>query len=164
MKRIFRDLTFGCFEKNNRKMNLQAQWIVGFVDGEGCFHVSVNKHKSMKLGEQVLPEFVVVQHERDRQILEALKTYFKCGYIKKNKDDRLCYLVRNTQHLLNNIIPFFETHSLKTKKQIDFIKFRKILLKMNEKKHLEKEGLEEIKKIVTEMRKYYIIDNKKVIK
>lgn len=144
-------------------MKLQAQWIVGFVDGEGCFHVSVNKHKSMKFGVQVLPEFVVVQHERDRQILQAFKATFKCGYIKKNREQRLCYLVRNTQHLLNIIIPFFEKHSLKTKKHIDFIKFRKILWKMQEKKHLEKEGLEDIKKIVHDMRKYYIIRNKKVI-
>lgn len=128
-------------------MKLQAQWIVGFVDGEGCFHVSVNKHKSMKFGVQVLPEFVVVQHERDRQILEAFKATFKCGYIKKNREQRLCWynLVRNTQHLLNIIIPFFEKHSLKTKKHIDFIKVtrRKILLKMQEKKHLEKEGFAE---------------------
>jgi hypothetical protein len=120
----------------------------------------------MKLGEQVLAEFVVVQHERDRQILEALKTYFKCGYIapakqersssKKNREDRLCYLVRNNDHLLNIIIPFFEKHQLKTKKRIDFEKFRQIILMIGEKKHLTESGLSDIKKIVTDMRKYYI--------
>jgi hypothetical protein len=110
----------------------------------------------MKLGEQVLSEFVVVQHERDRQVLEALKTYFKCGYIKKNREDRLCYLVRNNDHLLNIIIPFFEKHQLKTKKRIDFEKFRQIILMIGEKKHLTESGLSDIKKIVTDMRKSYI--------
>ena len=46
-------------------MNLNAQWIVGFVDGEGYFHIGINKNESMKLGVQVLPDFHVVQHERD---------------------------------------------------------------------------------------------------
>ncbi|HEX7079988.1 MAG TPA: LAGLIDADG family homing endonuclease, partial [Gammaproteobacteria bacterium] len=46
-------------------MKLDAQWITGFVDGEGCFHVGINPHKEMTAGFQVLPEFTVVQHERD---------------------------------------------------------------------------------------------------
>jgi hypothetical protein len=46
-------------------MNLNAQWVVGFVDGEGCFHVGINQNESMSLGVQVLPEFTVVQHEVD---------------------------------------------------------------------------------------------------
>lgn len=135
-------------------MNLHAQWIVGFVDGEGCFHVGVNANKTTKLGVQVLPEFVVVQHERDRQVLEALKTYFKCGYIKINHGDRLCYLVRQQSHLLNIIIPFFEKHKLKTKKRVGFEKFRTIVLKMEKKEHLNEEGLNEIKQIIQQMRKY----------
>ena len=72
----------------------------------------------MKLGVQVLPEFVVVQHERDRQVLEALKSYFKCGYVKVNHGDRLCYTVRNVGHLLDIIVPFFEKHKLKKKDRL----------------------------------------------
>ncbi len=37
-------------------MNLQPQWIVGFVDGEGCFSVSINRNQSMNHKYQVLPE------------------------------------------------------------------------------------------------------------
>jgi hypothetical protein len=25
-------------------MKLNAQWVVGFVDGEGCFHIGMNKN------------------------------------------------------------------------------------------------------------------------
>ena len=35
------------------------QWVVGFVDGEGCFSVPVFRQRSAKLGWQVQPEFVV---------------------------------------------------------------------------------------------------------
>jgi hypothetical protein len=116
----------------------------------------------MKLGFQVLPEFVVVQHERDRQILEGLKSYFKCGYIKINNEDRLCYVVRNVSHLLTIIIPFFEKHKLKTKKRIDFEKFRTIVKMLETKEHLNEEGLNQIKNLVHAMRKYYIVDRKRV--
>ena len=32
-------------------MQLEAQWVVGFIDGEGCFHVGVNVHPEMSAGQ-----------------------------------------------------------------------------------------------------------------
>ena len=52
----------------DQQERLDKQWITGFVDGEGCFHVALNKQPKMTLGWQVLPEFRVVQHQRDEQI------------------------------------------------------------------------------------------------
>jgi hypothetical protein len=135
-------------------MNLHAQWIVGFVDGEGCFHLGLNTNKSMSFGFQILPEFVVVQHQRDRQVLEALKSYFKCGYIKVNHGDRLCFLVRNLHDLVTVILPFFEKHKLKTKKGIDFEKFRDVVLMMDKKLHLTEDGFHAIKSLILAMRKW----------
>lgn len=37
-------------------MDLNAQWIVGFVDGEGCFYIGINRNQTMKFGVQILPE------------------------------------------------------------------------------------------------------------
>ncbi len=41
-------------------MILEAQWIVDFVDGEGCFFVGINANQSLSMKAQVLPEFMVV--------------------------------------------------------------------------------------------------------
>ena len=132
-------------------MKLEAQWIVGFVDGEGCFHVSINGHKEMKLGWQVLPEFTVVQHKRDVKILYALKAFFGCGVVRTNHEDRMAYRVRDLNHLMEKIIPFFEKHQLKTIKYVEFKRFRKVLLKMQSKKHLTKAGLKEIQHLKEQM-------------
>jgi hypothetical protein len=132
-------------------MKLDAQWIVGFVDGEGCFHVSINSHNEMTTGYQVLPEFTVVQHKRDVQILHALKAYFGCGVVRLNHGDRMAYRVRGIEHLLNHIIPFFIKHPLKTKKNVDFKKFHKILFKMKAEDHLTEQGIEEIRQIAKQM-------------
>ena len=63
-------------------MELATDWVVGFVDGEGCFHVSLNRHDEMTAGYQVLPEFVVVQHERDIQVLHSLREFFDSGNVR----------------------------------------------------------------------------------
>ncbi len=131
--------------------NLDAQWIVGFVDGEGCFFVGINKHPDMTCGYQVLPEFTVVQHEKDVQILHALKKFFGCGVVRSNHGDRMAYRVRDISHLCRIIIPFFERHSLKTKKNLDFMKFRKVLMLMDRKEHLTAQGIEKIKDIASIM-------------
>ncbi len=133
-------------------MNLNAQWIVGFVDGEGCFHVGINKNDSMSLGFQVLPEFTVVQHEVDEQVLHAFKDYFRCGVVRKNHGTRLSYRVRGQENLRDRIIPFFENHKLKTRKRIDFEKFRKVILLIEKGEHLTPEGLQKIRQIKTSMK------------
>ena len=132
-------------------MDLDAQWIVGFVDGEGCFHVGINPHPEMTAGFQVLPEFTVVQHERDIQVLHALKAYFGCGVVRKNNGDRMAYRVRGHEHLSKNIISFFEKHPLKTRKRVDFMKFREIVNLMNQGEHLTPGGVEHIRTIAGQM-------------
>ena len=79
--------------------NLEAQWVVGFVDGEGCFFVGINPHPEMTSGFQVLPEFTVVQHQRDIQLLHALKKFFGCGVVRTNHAERMAYRVEWTMGL-----------------------------------------------------------------
>lgn len=128
-------------------MNLQTEWIVGFVDGEGCFHIGINQNNTLKCGYQVLPEFTVTQHKRDIQVLHALKKYFGCGVVRVNHGDRYCYRVRGFQHLQKIIVPFFEKHKLLTKKRVDFEKFRTVINMIEEKRHLTSEGLVKIREI-----------------
>ena len=95
---------------------LEALWIVGFVDGEGCFNLDVHCHKTAFGGIQLQLEFVVVQHERDVQVLQGLKDYFGIGSVAINRQDatstRYHYRVKNLDHL-TQIIEFFEKHPLK---------------------------------------------------
>jgi hypothetical protein len=129
-------------------MNLEAQWIVGFVDGEGCFHVAINKNKETTLGVQIQPEFTVVQHEQDIQVLYGLKEYFGCGVVRRNNGAQLfAFRVRGQKNLRETIVPFFEKHKLKTKKRIDFEKFRDVILLIERGDHLTEKGVEAIRKI-----------------
>ena len=132
-------------------MKLNAQWITGFVDGEGCFHVGISKHSEMKVGYQVLPEFTVVQHKRDEQLLLELKSYFGCGVVRINHGDRLAYRVRDKMHLKQLIIPFFIKYPLQSVKRLDFEKFHQVLIMMEEDDHLSLEGIARIRSITGQM-------------
>jgi hypothetical protein len=124
-------------------MEITPDWVVGFVDGEGCFYVGINSHPEMKVGYQVLPEFRIVQHERDIQVLHALKRFFKCGVVRRNHDERFELRIRKIECLLY-VVQFFEKHPLKTKKNADFKKFARIVRWMKEEKHITRDGLIEI--------------------
>ena len=132
-------------------MKLHPQWISGFVDGEGTFYIGITKHPEMTAGYQVMPEFRIVQHKRDIQLLYALKSFFKSGVVRINHDDRYELRIRKLDSLAKVIVPFFEKNQLQTKKVHDFIKFRKIILAMQSGMHLSKEGVCEIIRIAKEM-------------
>jgi LAGLIDADG endonuclease len=134
-----------------RLERLDAHWVVGFVDGEGCFFVGINPHPDMTSQFQVLPEFTVVQHERDVQLLHALKAFFGCGVVRRNHAERMAFRVRRVEHLNDNVIPFFEKHPLKSKKHLDFLKFRDVLRLMQEGAHLTPDGIAKIRVIASRM-------------
>ena len=135
---------------DNQQERLNARWITGFVDGEGCFHVAINKLPEMTLGWQVLPEFRVVQHQRDEIILQKLKSFFGFGNVVINHGDRKEFRVRGLENL-NKLIKFFKLNPLQTSKQKNFEIFSKVIDLMNKNEHLKKKGLKRIAKLASRM-------------
>ena len=135
---------------DNQQESLDTSWIVGFVDGEGCFYIGINKMENMTLGWQVLPEFRVVQHVNDEQILHRIRSYFQFGDIRVNHGDRRDFRVRGMKNL-NEIVKFFRDNPLQTKKRKDFELFSSVIEMMNRKEHLTKSGIRKIAKIVSKM-------------
>ena len=135
----------------SRSLRLSPEWIVGFIDGEGCFHVGISKHADLRSGYQILPELTVVQHQRDLDLLYELRSVMNCGVVRRNHGDRFCWRVRSLKNLVEVIIPFFDKYPLKSKKYLDFLKFRKVIMMMQKAEHLSKDGFAEIAKIASEM-------------
>lgn len=133
------------------------QWIVGFVDGEGCFSCCIQRNKRMSRGWQVQPRFAVVQGEKSASALELIQSYFGCGRIWRNKrhdnhkEDLLTYNVYRWHDLRGIIVPFFEANPLVTAKRHDFLKFKRVLGMMDRRLHLTLDGIREIAKITETM-------------
>jgi hypothetical protein len=149
--RILRDYTPGIQVIGGcTSMNLSSDWVVGFVDGEGCFFVGIQRNPKVSVGFQVIPEFRVVQHQRDLDVLHALKRFFGFGRVCRNHGERWEYRVRRLEHL-KIIAAFFERNHLRTKKRIDHRKFSTILRMMENGTHLEINGVKKIARIAASM-------------
>src|SRR5947209_8495092 len=101
-------------------------WVVGFADGEACFHVSVIANATMKLGFSCALEFSITQHIRDILLLEKLIEFFECGYIVNDTASKCQFRIRNRTELANNLFPFFDKYPLLSIKSLDYADFKRV--------------------------------------
>lgn len=127
-------------------------YLSGFVDGEGCFCVSINKSWRHKFGWEIRPSFSVSQNSDRAEVLRMLEQYFSCGTIRPDRSDKtLKYEVRSVADLVKKVIPHFEENALLSGKQRDFELFAQICRMMYQGEHRTKEGLKRILDLAFEM-------------
>src|SRR5438132_13032180 len=93
---------------DNQQERLDA-YIAGFVDGEGSFHVAVQRNPTTRVGWQLVPEFHVSQAPERRQVLDLIAQRLGCGRIRENhrgsSDTTLAFVALNRDDLPRNVIP-----------------------------------------------------------
>lgn len=127
-----------------------AQWLAGFITGEGCFLVDIYKAKT-KLKVGVTLRFKIAQHNRDLDLLKYLISYFDCGSVQKSGESVGEFCVANFENLRLKIIPFIEKHPILGSKALDFSDFQKVAKLMKNKVHFSESGLEKILAIKSKM-------------
>ena len=128
-----------------------GNYLAGFTDGEGSFHVCFRKRKDFKIPWKISLSFNVSQ--KDPVILSQFKKHLKCGTMRERKHDGVWYYeVTNFNAIQNNVIPFFRRFGfLSAKKKRDFSKFQQIAKLIETKDHLTVKGIQEILKIRKDM-------------
>ena len=132
-------------------------WVVGFVDGEGCFSCPIFQNKPMTMRWQVQPTFVVVQSASSRDVLDDLVRFFGCGKVYVNhrydnhREDLFRYCVSRFADIRDIIVPYFQHNPLRTSKQDNFDKFAQVVRLMEQGRHLTLSGLIEIAEITETM-------------
>ena len=58
--------------------NINPFFITGFVDGEGCFLITVRKYNKLKVGWRVQPAFQINLHKKDIALLKQIQVFFWC--------------------------------------------------------------------------------------
>jgi hypothetical protein len=140
---------------------LNADYIIGLVDGEGSFTAYVkssDESKEKKRRARVEPKFYLKLIEDDKDILYELKEYFGCGNVYFQKDSRAnhknCFRfeVTDRHDLANTIIPFFRSHELKlNSKRKDFDLFCRIMDLIEDNRHLTDSGLVQLRRLKAKM-------------
>jgi hypothetical protein len=132
----------------NQQERLDA-YIAGFVDGEGSFHVAIQRNPSTRLQWQLVPEFRVSQDVARVGILHLIRERLQCGSLRENhrgseRDRTFVYVVRQRVALLEKVVPFFERNPLLSCKQEEFATFADIVRRMAGGEHLTQEGFERL--------------------
>src|SRR2546427_7057968 len=145
----------GGANQQGRPDDTLCHYVAGFVDGEGSFHIAVQRNPSTRWKLQVIPEFHVSQNDGNQHVLEMVQSVLGCGYIKPNhrnsRDRTQVLVVRSRNDLATKVVPFFQRYELRTTKRADFEKFARIVEKMEAGGHLNREGLKEILQIAFRM-------------
>ena len=148
---------------NQQERPVATDWVVGFVDGEGCFSIGLVRQpdrpdrRGYRLGYQVTHDFTVTQGAKSLGCLENLREFFGVGYVYRNTrqdnhtEDLYQFNVSRRRDLIDVIVPFFRRHQLRTAKREDFEKFARCLLITESGRHKTRDGLVEILEIAQTM-------------
>uniref|UniRef100_UPI0030E441BE hypothetical protein n=1 Tax=Dematophora necatrix TaxID=2751867 RepID=UPI0030E441BE len=117
-------------------------WISGFVDGDGCFYISLTNNLT---GIGLI--FKVTQHTRDADLLKEFINYFNCGRYSICSKEAGDFIVTKFSDINTKIIPFFNKYPLQGTKLLDFMDFNVVAKLIENKTHLTSEGFERIKQI-----------------
>jgi hypothetical protein len=128
---------------------LNPQYVVGFVDGEGCFSITINRNAER------LPEvrliFEIELREDDEPILHEIRDVLGCGNIYRLEYERYAkwrphvkLKVSNFHDISSKIIPFFKEYPLKAKKRFQFEQFCYVAELIRTKEHLTLDGIAKV--------------------
>lgn len=125
----------------NKHTKLRIAYLVGIVDGEGSFSISLKKQETSKWGWYLDPVFSVCLTHKDRIVLEALQETLGCGRIiqKPGQEHLDLFLVDNRRQIMEKVIPFFERYPLVIKNEV-FVEFAEIVEALERKEHATKVG------------------------
>jgi hypothetical protein len=131
---------------------LEPWFVTGLTEGEGCFCISLAVRPKLRTGLEVRPSFSLSLNEKDRTLLEALQTFFGCGWIRESKGDRTFkYEARSSAELVERIVPHFEGFPLPGAKARSFDGFARVCRMIEQGDHLSTGGLRIIIGIAYEM-------------
>jgi hypothetical protein len=113
--------------KNNDKAEFE-QWLVGFTDGDGNFHIG-----QQKVGDTIKWNlgFKLTQSVYNARVLHYIKKELGVGSISKD-GNKLQFFIRDRKIIESVLIPIFDKYPLLTTKYFDYMKLKKTLYILND--------------------------------
>lgn len=131
--------------KLNSDKDLKNHWLAGFSDADASFQIKV-LNRTNKI--EVRLNFQIDQ-KRD-SILVLIKDFFG-GNIGYRKSKNTYYYGSTSFGSAKNVINYFDSFHLLSSKHINYLKWRKAYLVIQNRDHLKKDGIEKIIKLKNTM-------------
>ncbi len=136
---------------------VNADYVVGLTEGEGCFYVNVRPPGVKRFSFRVETHFYLKLRSDEYQLLKKIKKFFGCGAIyfqkEKRRNHSTCFRfeINDRQDINQKLIPLFKKYPLQGKKKKDFEIYAQILKIINRREHFSEEGLEKIRQLKSKM-------------
>jgi hypothetical protein len=141
-------------------MKLPGNYVAGFIDGEGCFTITISKHATKRLGLDARLHFQIEVRADDEPIIKDIQETLECGKIYYLSYERYGWhphvelKVSSLQEIVTKLVPFLEKYPLRAKKRHSYECFLQALEIFKRKEHLTLEGIESLRKIRQHMNQY----------
>jgi hypothetical protein len=127
-------------------------YISGYIDGEGCFAVSISPRPTLLVRWEVRPSLSVSQNGDRREVLLMMQQYFACGTVRPDRSDRTVkWETRSLPSITAKVIPHFHRYPLQSGKRADFELFAIVCERMVRGEHRRPDGLAEIVRLAVRM-------------
>ena len=121
----------------NKNIELNSDWLLGFIDAEGSFVCSL-------IGKQFISQMIIGLNSKDSEILDSIKSYLGFGIRYTRKDGTEIFQLSSQKDKYLFITKYLLTKGnkdrLRTEKRICARKWSKIILLIQEKEHLTPSG------------------------
>ena len=87
-------------------------YLLGIIDGEGCFSLALKRQASAKFGWVLDPVFHVAQHKKNRFVLDILQRELRCGRVrpKYGQPDTMILIVDNRRQIGEILLPYLRKY------------------------------------------------------
>jgi len=129
-------------------------WMAGFASGDSSFNIKTSNSPTSLLNKRVQLRFGIGLNIREKALIEYLPAYFGLTDNIKNvyfDSNSARFETVKFSDITDKIIPFFDKHSIRGKKSLDFIDFKQAAGIIKCKDHLTLEGLQQILEIKSKM-------------
>lgn len=137
----------------NLQEKMERAWLCGFVDGEGCFSIRVQRYGPDKRNVCLRPDFAITQHKKDKFVLDKVQRIIGIGnVVKRGVDGHFVYQIHSIKDA-QILIDFFDFNDFLSIKKNDYELWKKCVIMLKDGHHRTYDGLIEILKLRQEINK-----------
>ena len=138
--------------KINDSNDFNNHWLAGFSDADASFQIKII-NRDNKIKPEIRLNFQIDQ--KDNNILLLIKNVLG-GNISYRCNQDTYYYGSTSFGSAKKVMNYFDTFHLQSSKHINYFKWRKAYIIIQNKDHLTKTGIEEIKKLKNSMNRYSV--------
>lgn len=126
-------------------IDLDLDWLAGFINADGSFSLGVQKAKEHSLAIRVSPKITITQNNTSLVVLNFIISSLGIGSVyRHDREGRASRAVIFSIEDINTFISKFKDQRMHGAKALDFLDFCKGIQIINEKAHLTRNGLNKI--------------------